>query len=145
VEYRRYLDLGHGFGPGVGTSAEGWIGDATRFWERFIRKSSASSAASSSSADGSGQVSLATTTRARYSLAVLGDSLQLRAIARPDKPSWSLSRMISRSLRMGSLSAAIATSPQEGGISGELPSYVTLQTAHRLLPGRSAIGMARNQ
>jgi len=38
VEYRRYPDLGHGFGPGVGTSAEGWIGDATRFWEKFIRK-----------------------------------------------------------------------------------------------------------
>lgn len=38
VEYRRYPDLGHGFGPGVGTSAEGWIGEATRFWERFIRK-----------------------------------------------------------------------------------------------------------
>jgi acetyl esterase/lipase len=38
VEYRRYPDLGHGFGPGVGTSAEGWIGDATRFWERTVRK-----------------------------------------------------------------------------------------------------------
>jgi predicted esterase len=38
VEYRRYPDLGHGFGPGVCTSAEGWIGEATRFWERFIRK-----------------------------------------------------------------------------------------------------------
>jgi len=38
VEFRRYPNLGHGFGTGVGTSAEGWIGDATRFWERFIRK-----------------------------------------------------------------------------------------------------------
>lgn len=38
VEYRRYPDLGHGFGPGVGTNAEGWIGDATRFWEKFMRK-----------------------------------------------------------------------------------------------------------
>lgn len=38
VEYRPYPDLGHGFGPGVGASAEGWIGEATRFWERFIRK-----------------------------------------------------------------------------------------------------------
>jgi len=38
VEYRTYPGLGHGFGPGIGTSAEGWIGDATRFWERFIRK-----------------------------------------------------------------------------------------------------------
>ncbi|WNG57711.1 alpha/beta hydrolase [Archangium gephyra] len=38
VEFRRYPDLGHGFGPGVGTSAEGWLMDATRFWERFIHK-----------------------------------------------------------------------------------------------------------
>ncbi|ABC82988.1 alpha/beta hydrolase [Anaeromyxobacter dehalogenans] len=38
VEYRMYPNLGHGFGPGVGTSAEGWIGDATRFWEGFMRK-----------------------------------------------------------------------------------------------------------
>lgn len=38
VEFRTYPDLGHGFGPGAGTSAEGWIGEATRFWERFIRK-----------------------------------------------------------------------------------------------------------
>jgi acetyl esterase/lipase len=34
VEYREYPGLGHGFGLGVGTSAEGWIGDALRFWER---------------------------------------------------------------------------------------------------------------
>ena len=33
VEYREYRDLGHGFGPGAGTSAEGWLGDAVRFWE----------------------------------------------------------------------------------------------------------------
>jgi len=38
VEFRRYPNLGHGFGPGVGTRAEGWIGDATRFWETFMRK-----------------------------------------------------------------------------------------------------------
>ncbi len=38
VEFRRYPNLGHGFGLGVGTSAEGWIGDATRFWQRFMRK-----------------------------------------------------------------------------------------------------------
>jgi acetyl esterase/lipase len=36
VEYRKYRNLGHGFGPGTGTSAEGWIADAVRFWERFI-------------------------------------------------------------------------------------------------------------
>jgi acetyl esterase/lipase len=36
VEYRKYRNLGHGFGPGVGTSAAGWITDAVRFWEKFI-------------------------------------------------------------------------------------------------------------
>jgi len=34
VGYRKYSDLGHGFGPGIGTSAEGWVVDAIRFWER---------------------------------------------------------------------------------------------------------------
>jgi len=34
VEYRKYPNLAHGFGPGTGTSAEGWIIDAIRFWER---------------------------------------------------------------------------------------------------------------
>jgi acetyl esterase/lipase len=38
VEYHKYKNLGHGFGPGTGTSAEGWIGDAVRFWEGFITK-----------------------------------------------------------------------------------------------------------
>jgi acetyl esterase/lipase len=37
VEYRKYRNLGHGFGLGTGTSAEGWIVDATRFWEKFMR------------------------------------------------------------------------------------------------------------
>ena len=36
VEYRKYPNVGHGFGIGTGTSAEGWISDATHFWERFI-------------------------------------------------------------------------------------------------------------
>lgn len=36
TEFRRYPNLGHGFGPGVGTSAEGWLGHALRFWERFL-------------------------------------------------------------------------------------------------------------
>jgi acetyl esterase/lipase len=36
VEFRRYPNVGHGFGPGVGTSAEGWIEHAIRFWERFV-------------------------------------------------------------------------------------------------------------
>jgi acetyl esterase/lipase len=32
VEYHKYPDLGHGFGLGTGTSAEGWVADAVRFW-----------------------------------------------------------------------------------------------------------------
>ncbi len=34
VEYREYPGVGHGFGLGTGTSAEGWIGEAIRFWKR---------------------------------------------------------------------------------------------------------------
>jgi hypothetical protein len=26
--------VGHGFGPGIGTRAEGWIDRAIRFWEK---------------------------------------------------------------------------------------------------------------
>jgi acetyl esterase/lipase len=37
VAYHRYKNLGHGFGPGTGTSAEGWIADAIRFWEKFAK------------------------------------------------------------------------------------------------------------
>jgi acetyl esterase/lipase len=36
VEYHRYPGVGHGFGLGVGTSAEGWIADAVRFWSKHI-------------------------------------------------------------------------------------------------------------
>jgi acetyl esterase/lipase len=36
VEYHKYRGVGHGFGPGVGTSAEGWIADAIRFWAKQI-------------------------------------------------------------------------------------------------------------
>ena len=36
VEFRTYPRVGHGFGLGVGTSAEGWIADAMRFWEASI-------------------------------------------------------------------------------------------------------------
>lgn len=32
VEYRRYQALGHGFGLGTGTSAEGRAEEAVRFW-----------------------------------------------------------------------------------------------------------------
>ena len=35
VEYHRYKNLGHGFGPGTGTSAEGWLADAIGFWSKF--------------------------------------------------------------------------------------------------------------
>jgi acetyl esterase/lipase len=34
VEYHKFSNIGHGFGVGTGTSAEGWIDDAVRFWER---------------------------------------------------------------------------------------------------------------
>jgi acetyl esterase/lipase len=34
VEYRKFPGVGHGFGLGVGTSAEGWIDEAIRFWSR---------------------------------------------------------------------------------------------------------------
>jgi acetyl esterase/lipase len=37
VEYHEYTGLGHGFGTGAGTSAEGWIRTAIGFWERSIR------------------------------------------------------------------------------------------------------------
>jgi acetyl esterase/lipase len=34
VEYRVFPGVGHGFGLGIGTSAEGWIDEAIRFWKR---------------------------------------------------------------------------------------------------------------
>jgi aldo/keto reductase family protein len=37
VEYRKYRGVGHGFGLGTGTTAEGWVGNAVRFWERQIK------------------------------------------------------------------------------------------------------------
>jgi acetyl esterase/lipase len=37
VEYRRYAGVGHGFGLGIGTTAEGWIADAIRFWEEQMK------------------------------------------------------------------------------------------------------------
>jgi acetyl esterase/lipase len=36
VAYRKIHGLGHGFGPGTGTSAAGWISNAVRFWKRSI-------------------------------------------------------------------------------------------------------------
>jgi predicted esterase len=37
VDFHIFKNLGHGFGLGTGTSAEGWIGNAIRFWERFMK------------------------------------------------------------------------------------------------------------
>ncbi|MBK6864426.1 MAG: alpha/beta hydrolase [Ideonella sp.] len=36
VEFHRYEGLGHGFGLGTGTSAEGWVEEAVRFWAEVI-------------------------------------------------------------------------------------------------------------
>jgi len=36
VEYHRYPGVGHGFGLGIGTSAEGWIADAVQFWAKHM-------------------------------------------------------------------------------------------------------------
>ncbi|ALG75306.1 esterase [Azospirillum thiophilum] len=37
VEFHRYPNVGHGFGTGRGTSADGWIRDAVWFWERHMK------------------------------------------------------------------------------------------------------------
>jgi len=37
VEYHKFRNVGHGFGLGTGTSAQGWAADAIGFWERSIR------------------------------------------------------------------------------------------------------------
>jgi acetyl esterase/lipase len=34
VDYRVFPSIGHGFGTGTGTTAEGWIKDAVSFWEK---------------------------------------------------------------------------------------------------------------
>lgn len=38
TEFHKYKNLNHGFGLGIGTSAEGWIEDAIAFWESQINK-----------------------------------------------------------------------------------------------------------
>jgi acetyl esterase/lipase len=38
VEFREYEGLGHGFGLGTKTVAEGWVFEAIRFWERSIAR-----------------------------------------------------------------------------------------------------------
>ena len=36
VEYHEYPSLGHGFGTGMGTSADGWIETAVGFWQKAV-------------------------------------------------------------------------------------------------------------
>ena len=36
VEYHKYKGIGHGFGLDTGTSADGWIFEAVRFWEASV-------------------------------------------------------------------------------------------------------------
>lgn len=36
AEFHRYPGLGHGFGLGTGTAAEGWLDDAAAFWEKHM-------------------------------------------------------------------------------------------------------------
>ena len=36
TEFHKYPNLGHGFGLGSGTTAEGWINHAIKFWERHM-------------------------------------------------------------------------------------------------------------
>jgi acetyl esterase/lipase len=36
TEFHVYPNLGHGFGLGIGTSAEGWFDNAVAFWEKHI-------------------------------------------------------------------------------------------------------------
>jgi acetyl esterase/lipase len=40
VEFHVYQNVGHGFGLGIGTNAEGWLEDAVRFWEKHMSASS---------------------------------------------------------------------------------------------------------
>lgn len=35
VQFRVFPDVGHGFGLGTGTAAEGWLDEAVAFWETF--------------------------------------------------------------------------------------------------------------
>jgi acetyl esterase/lipase len=39
VEFHVYPNVGHGFGLGIGTNAEGWLDDAARFWESHMPES----------------------------------------------------------------------------------------------------------
>ena len=37
TEFHVYPGLGHGFGLGTGTSAEGWLDDTVAFWEKQMK------------------------------------------------------------------------------------------------------------
>jgi acetyl esterase/lipase len=39
AEFHKYPNLSHGFGLGIGTSAEGWLDDAVAFWEKHMHES----------------------------------------------------------------------------------------------------------
>jgi acetyl esterase/lipase len=36
AEFHKYPNLGHGFGLGIGTTAEGWLNNAVQFWEKYL-------------------------------------------------------------------------------------------------------------
>jgi hypothetical protein len=36
TEFHIYRNVSHGFGLGIGTTAEGWINNALKFWEKHI-------------------------------------------------------------------------------------------------------------
>lgn len=36
AQFHKYPNIGHGFGLGTGTAAEGWIDSAVKFWEKHI-------------------------------------------------------------------------------------------------------------
>jgi acetyl esterase/lipase len=38
TEFYNYKNVDHGFGLGIGTTAEGWINNAIKFWEKYIEK-----------------------------------------------------------------------------------------------------------
>lgn len=38
AEFREYPGVGHGFGLGTGSAAEGWLGEAVYFWERHFQR-----------------------------------------------------------------------------------------------------------
>ena len=37
TEFHKYPRLEHGFGLGVGTTADGWIDEAVAFWEKQMK------------------------------------------------------------------------------------------------------------